>query len=93
MESLDARVAAHVKARGIPPDNVEETIAQVLHDQGVDQAMRAFVTASVAEGRHVAGVMGSSSTRRDAPAYRLAAETAKALSESGFLVATGEASE
>jgi predicted Rossmann-fold nucleotide-binding protein len=89
MRSLDARIAAHVAASGIPPADVVEAIAQVVHDQGVDQAMRAYVAASVAKGRHVAGVMGGSSTPRDAPAYRLAAETAKALSEAGFLVATG----
>ena len=89
MQSLDARLAAHVKASGVPPRDVDDAIAQVVHDQGVDQAMRAFVAASLAGGRHVAGVMGSSSTPRDAPAYRLAAETAKALSEAGFLVATG----
>jgi predicted Rossmann-fold nucleotide-binding protein len=89
MESLDARLAAHVKASGIPPKDVEEAIAQVVHDQGMDQAMRAYVATSVANGRHVAGVMGGSSTPRDAAAYRLAADTAKALSEAGFLVATG----
>jgi predicted Rossmann-fold nucleotide-binding protein len=89
MQSLDARLAAHVRACGIPPSDVGEAIAQVVHDQGVDQAMRAFVAASVADGRHIAGVMGGSSTPRDAPAYRLAAQTAKALSEAGFLVATG----
>jgi predicted Rossmann-fold nucleotide-binding protein len=89
MQSLDARLAAHVKAVGIPPTDVEEAIAQVVHDQGVDQAMRAYVAASVAGGRHIVGVMGGASTRRDAPAYRLAAQTAKALSEAGFLVATG----
>jgi predicted Rossmann-fold nucleotide-binding protein len=89
MESLDARLAAHVKASGIPPTDSDEAIAQVLHDQGVDQAMRAYVAASVARGRHIAGVMGGSSTPRDAPRYRLAAHTAKALSEAGFLVATG----
>jgi predicted Rossmann-fold nucleotide-binding protein len=89
MQSLDARLAAYVKASGVPPTDFDEAIAQVVHDQGVDHAMRAFVAASLAEGRHVAGVMGSSSTPRDAPAYRLAAETAKALSEAGFLVATG----
>jgi predicted Rossmann-fold nucleotide-binding protein len=89
MQSLDARLAAHVKASGIPPTDVDEAIAQVVHDQGVDQAMRAFVAASVADGRDVAGVMGGASTPRDAPAYRLAAQTAKALSEGGFLVATG----
>jgi predicted Rossmann-fold nucleotide-binding protein len=33
--------------------------------------------------------MGGASTPRAAPAYRLAAATAKALSEAGFLVATG----
>jgi predicted Rossmann-fold nucleotide-binding protein len=89
MQSLDARLAAHVKACGIPPDDVDEAIAQVLHDQGVDQAMRAYVAACVANGRHVGGVMGASSMPRDASAYRLAAETARALSEAGFLVATG----
>jgi predicted Rossmann-fold nucleotide-binding protein len=88
-QSLDARLAAHVKASGIPPDDVEEAIAQVVHDQGMDQAMRAYVAASVANGRHVAGVMGGASAPRDAPAFRLAAETAKALSEAGCLVATG----
>jgi predicted Rossmann-fold nucleotide-binding protein len=89
MQSLDARLAARVKASGVPPRDVDEAIAQVEHDQGVDRAMRAFVAAWLAGGRHVAGLMGSSSTPRDAPAYRLAAETAKALSEAGFLVATG----
>jgi len=89
MQSLDARLAAHVKACGIPPADVDEAIAQVLHDQGVDQAMRAYVAASVAEGRHIVGVLGGASTPRDAPAYRLAAATAKAVSEAGFLVATG----
>ena len=88
-QSLDARLAAHVKASGIPPADVDEAIAQVVHDQGVDQAMRDYVTASVADGRDVVGVMGGASTPRDAPAYRLAAQTAKALSEAGFLVATG----
>ena len=89
MQSLDARIAAHVHAAGIPPVDVVEAIAQVVHDQGVDQAMRGYVAASAANGRHIAGVMGGSSTPRDEPAYRLAAETAKALSEAGFLVATG----
>jgi predicted Rossmann-fold nucleotide-binding protein len=89
MESLDARLAAHVRASGIPPTDSEEAIAQVLHDQGVDHAMRAYVASANAEGQHIAGVMGGSSTPRDAPRYRLAAQTAKALSEAGFLVATG----
>jgi predicted Rossmann-fold nucleotide-binding protein len=89
MQSLDARLAAHVKACGTPPGDVEEAIAQVVHDQGVDRAMRAYVAASLVNGRHIVGVMGGASTPRDAPAYRLAAVTAKALSEAGFLVATG----
>lgn len=89
MQSLDARLAAHVKAAGIPPTDMNEAIAQVLHDQGVDQAMRAYVARSVAGGQHIAGVMGGASTPRDAPAYRLAAHTAKGLTEAGFLVATG----
>jgi predicted Rossmann-fold nucleotide-binding protein len=89
MESLDARLAAHVKAAGIPPTDMNEAIAQVLHDQGVDQAMRAYVARSIAGGHDIAGVMGAASTPRDVPTYRLAAHTAKALTEAGFLVATG----
>jgi predicted Rossmann-fold nucleotide-binding protein len=89
MQSLDSRLSTHVKASGIPPAEVDEAIAQVVHDQGVDQAMRAYVAASIDNGRHVVGVMGGSSAPRDAPDYRLAAQTAKALSEAGFLVATG----
>jgi predicted Rossmann-fold nucleotide-binding protein len=89
MESLDARLAAHVKAAGIPPTDMNEAIAQVLHDQGVDQAMRAYVARSIAGGHDIAGVMGAASTPRDVPTYRLAAHTAKALTEAGYLVATG----
>jgi len=89
MQSLDARIAAHVKACGVPPDDVDEAIGQVVHDQGVGNAMRAYVAASVTGGRHIAGVMGGAATRRDAPMYRLAAVTAKAVSEAGFLVTTG----
>jgi len=36
MQSFDARLAAHVKAAGVPPTDVDEAIAQVPHDQGVD---------------------------------------------------------
>ena len=89
MQSLDARLAAHVKACGIPPEDAEEAIAQVVHDQGVYQAMRAYVATSVVKGRHIVGIMGGASMPRDAPAYRLAAATAKAVSEAGLLVATG----
>jgi len=89
LQSLDARLAAHVTACGIPPHDVGEAIAQVVHDQGVDQAMRAYVAAAIAKGQHVFGVMGGASTPRGTPAYRLAASTAKAVSEAGFLVATG----
>ena len=89
MQSLDARLAAHVKAAGIPPTDMNEAIAQVLHDQGVDQAMRAYVAHTIAGGHDIAGVMGAASTPRDVPTYRLAAHTAKALTEAGFLVATG----
>ena len=88
MQNLDARI---VSRQGVlhPPADVGEAIAQVVHDQGVDQAMRAYVAESIAKGRDIVGVMGGSSTRRDTPAYRLAAQTAKALSEAGFIVATG----
>jgi predicted Rossmann-fold nucleotide-binding protein len=89
LRSLDARLAAHVKRCGVPPEDVDEAIAQVVHDQGVGQAMRHYVAASIAGGQHVVGVMGGASIPRDALAYRLAAATAKAISEAGFLVATG----
>lgn len=63
-QSLDARLAAHMKACGIPPGDVDEAIAQVVHDQGVGNAMRAYVAASVAEGRHIVGVLGGAGTPR-----------------------------
>src|SRR6516225_5177170 len=62
MQSLDARLAVHVRACGIPPADVDEAIAQVLHDQGVDEAMRSYVAASIAKGQHVVGVLGGAST-------------------------------
>jgi hypothetical protein len=63
MQNLDARLAAYVKACGIPPADVEKAIAQVIHDQGVDRAMRAYVAASVAEARAAHGSPQRSASR------------------------------
>ena len=89
MQSLDARLAAHVKACGIPAEGCRRS-----HRPGRSRPGRrpghARLRRRLRRQRTAhRGVMGGSSTPRDAPAYRLAAETAKALSEAGFLVATG----
>jgi hypothetical protein len=44
MQSLDARLAAHVKACGIPPEDVDEAIAQVVHAQGGRSSSSTCVT-------------------------------------------------
>jgi predicted Rossmann-fold nucleotide-binding protein len=87
----DTVVYRHFVATGGPLPSVREALAQRIHDAGIDNALGDATTAWV--GAHgatsVIGVMGGHDVRRDAPAYRMAAELAQRLAERGRLVVTG----
>jgi predicted Rossmann-fold nucleotide-binding protein len=87
----DTVVYRHFVATGGPLPTVREALAQRIHDAGIDNALGDATTGWV--GVHgatsIIGVMGGHDVRRDAPAYRMAAELAQQLAERGRLVVTG----
>jgi len=87
----DTVVYRHFVAAGGPLPPVREALAQRIHDAGIDNALGDVTTAWVAAhaATSVIGVMGGHDVRRDAPAYRMAAELAQQLAGRGRLVVTG----
>jgi predicted Rossmann-fold nucleotide-binding protein len=87
----DTVVYDHFRVHGGALPEVRESLAQRLHDHGIDNAL-ADVTRSwlAAHGpAAVVGVMGGHAVPRGAPAYRLAAILGWELARAGRLVVTG----
>lgn len=80
--TLDARIGAAAVAEPSP----REAFARGMHDAGIDAALTRFLHAAPGP---VVGVMGSHVARRDTDEYRAAALLGRALTRSGFVVATG----
>src|SRR4051812_753655 len=85
-ETLDGRIERHVLEHGFRAPPAAEALAQRLHDHAIDVALSELLCA---EPKRVVGIMGGATTRRDDPWYRRAAELARLLTRSGFVVATG----
>ena len=79
--TLDARVASWFASSST---SVRDAVIRALHDATVDAAVARFVA-----GRRVVGVMGGHALDRGADLYRTIAVTGRALTRSGFTVATG----
>jgi predicted Rossmann-fold nucleotide-binding protein len=86
-ETLDERIEQHVLDHGFRAPPAAEALAQRLHDHSIDVALSELLCAD--PHQRVVGIMGGATTRRDDPWYRRAAELARLLTRSGFLVATG----
>jgi predicted Rossmann-fold nucleotide-binding protein len=79
--TLDARVASWFASSST---SVRDAVIRAVHDATVDAAVARFVA-----GRRVVGVMGGHALERGADLYRTIADTGRALTRSGFSVATG----
>jgi predicted Rossmann-fold nucleotide-binding protein len=86
-ETLDGRIERHVHDHGFRAPPAAEALAQRLHDHSIDVALSELLCADPRQ--RVVGIMGGATTRRDDPWYRRAAELARLLTRSGFVVATG----
>src|ERR1700742_2389199 len=84
--TLDGRIYAYVKAHGGRAPDVEEGLAQRVHDHFIDVALARFLMRT---GRPVVGIMGGSTTAPADRNYRRVVALAAALTRRGYLVVGG----
>jgi predicted Rossmann-fold nucleotide-binding protein len=84
--TLDGRIYAYVKAHGGRAPDMDEGLAQRVHDHFIDVALAAFLMRT---GRPVVGVMGGSTTAAADANYRRVARLTAALTRRGYLVVSG----
>lgn len=77
--------AEFVKAGGAAPRDIQDRLAQTAHDAGIAQGLQEYILA----GKPLVGIMGSHSTVRTDPSFRMVADLCRRLSREGFLIATG----
>lgn len=63
---------------------LRDELLRAVHDATIDSALSGFVV-----GRRMVGLMGGHAVRRDTDLYRASAQLGRALSRSGYCVATG----
>src|SRR4051794_11366262 len=84
--TLDGRIYAYVNAHGGRVPDVDEGLAQRMHDHFMDVALARFLMRT---GRPVVGIMGGSDTLAADPNYRRVVHLTAALSRRGYLVVGG----
>jgi predicted Rossmann-fold nucleotide-binding protein len=82
--TLDARVYRHVRATGLVPASLLESLYRRLHDHGMSDALQEAL-----EGERVVAIMGGHRLSRTSPAYRDVCRIARALARRGFLLVSG----
>lgn len=84
-DTLDGRVYQHFLQTGGPhPGSLLEALARSLHDHAMTDGRDELI-----DGRKVVAIMGGHSLGRDTPTYAAAARIARALTEQGYLLASG----
>lgn len=88
--SWDEEVYAHFGQNRFNP-GLREALYQRIHDHAMDEALRRLLKfdAQGMTAQKAVGIMGGHSTLRSDPYYSLTAETARQLSEAGYLVVSG----
>jgi len=81
-ESLDARISSWFASSS--PASLPDLAVRALHDATIDAAVARFVG-----GRRMVGIMGGHDLSREADLYRTVAQLGRALTNAGFVVATG----
>lgn len=83
----DNRVYHHFLETGKQTDMVAESLARILHDNGVQTAMKEFL--SQHDSLRCVGIMGGHALLRTDAMYREIALISKKLTEKGFLMLSG----
>jgi predicted Rossmann-fold nucleotide-binding protein len=89
--TYDAMVYEHFTATGGAYPDLRESLAQRLHDHGIDDGLTDLTTGWLASrpATSIVGVMGGHAQLRGSVAYRLAATLGWRLARAGRLVVTG----
>lgn len=77
----------HFMTSGKYCEDIKETLARVLHDHSIADAMRDFLSGY--DEKNVVAVMGGHMTLRDSEEYRKVAKISKILTEKGKLMVSG----
>lgn len=85
--SFDKKVYNHYLSCGKTAKCIKESLARVLHDHSINDAMHDFLQKF--DERKVVGIMGGHGLSRNEDAYIKVASIAKQLTEKGFLIVTG----
>ncbi|WP_053227474.1 LOG family protein [Solirubrobacter soli] len=84
--TLDGRIYDYVKAHGGRAPDMDEGLAQRVHDHYIDVALAAFLMRT---GRPVVGIMGGSTTTAADGNYRRVVRLTAALTRRGYLIVSG----
>lgn len=85
--TYDCRTYEHYISMGKQSTNVKETLARVLHDHAINDALHTFLKRY--EEKTVIGIMGGHGLMRTDPIYRKVALISKLLTEKGYLMVSG----
>ncbi len=86
-DTYDCKVYQHYLAAGKQATGVKETLARILHDRSMNDAMNDFLKGF--DERNVVGIMGGHGLSRTDEVYRKVVMTGKKLTEAGCLMVSG----
>lgn len=86
-DSYDSKVYRHYLAAGKMATGVKETLARILHDRSMNDAMNDFLKGY--EEKDVVGIMGGHGLSRTDECFRKVVMTSKRLTEEGCLMVSG----
>ena len=86
-ETYDSKVYTHYLNAGKQATGVKETLARILHDRSMNDAMNDFLKGF--DERSVVGIMGGHGLSRNDECYRKVVLVSKALTEGGCLMVSG----
>jgi predicted Rossmann-fold nucleotide-binding protein len=88
--SLDSLIAGFYKEQGGQvPKQLQEALAQRVHDNSIDRALIRFVKNSSHGHRKMVGIMGGHSALRTDQNYLKIARIARQLTEAGYCIVSG----
>lgn len=86
-DTYDSKVYRHYLDAGKMATGVKETLARILHDRSMNDAMNDFIRGF--NEKEIVGIMGGHSLLRSDESYRKVVMLSKTLAERGFLMVSG----
>lgn len=86
-DTYDSKVYQHYLSTGKQARCVKETLARMLHDRDMNDAMQDFLNGY--DERKVVGIMGGHGLLRTEDSYRRVVVVSKRLTEAGYLMISG----